>query len=529
MAERAWAGWTWATVSLETRLPRAAAPAIVLALAATIVATSIRYSQYVAAASDAWGYVSQAHMWATGTLRQPQPLMAELTGFVPREALAPLAYRPAAGTAAIVPVTSPGLPMVMAIFERIGGAPAVFAVVPLLAALAVWATYLVGRELSDRWTGVAAATLLAASPAYLFQLTSAPMSDIPAAAFWGLSLAAALRIGASPPSRSDGAGRASRRRPAAPDWSALASGIAAGAAILVRANLAPLAAVPGALVLFNSPQRSRSAVMFALGIVPAAGFIGLLYTYWYGSPLNSGYGALNQLYSTANIAPNLAHYSRWLVESQTPIILAAVAAPLVLRRRMAALALLVFAVAVVACYLLYIPFDAWWYLRFLLPAYPALLALTAGAIVAAAKRIPQQLRVIVTVGVLLAVANRAIGYAAARATFDSGGEQKYAITGHYVADHLPANAVIICEQHSGSVRYYSNRTTIRFGSVPSDHLDGAVAELHRLGYRPYLLVEDWEEDAFRRQFAGRGVLNSLSGGPEFELPLGNVRIYPLAR
>ena len=95
LLERAWAGWTWATTWLETRLPRAVAPAIVVVVAVAIVATSIRFSQYVAAGSDAWGYVSQAHMWAMGVLRQPEPLMVELSRFLPREALAPLAYRPA--------------------------------------------------------------------------------------------------------------------------------------------------------------------------------------------------------------------------------------------------------------------------------------------------------------------------------------------------------------------------------------------------------------------------------------------------
>jgi hypothetical protein len=359
-------------------------------------------------------------------------------------------------------------------------------------------------------------------------LTSAPMSDIPAAAFWTLSLAAALRVGDDPASHKGGAGHVVHSGTGSLKWSALASGAAAGVAILIRANLAPLAAVPAAVVLLGTRQW-RSMVTFALGIVPAAGFIALLYAYWYGSPLHSGYGTLNELYSAANIAPNLSHYSRWLVESQTPVILAAAAAPLLIRRRNAALALFAFVLAVVACYLLYIPFDAWWYLRFLLPAYPALLALTAGTLVAATKWLPSQLRGVVTAIVVLAVANRTVGYATARATFDSGGEQKYAITGRYVADHLPPMAVIFCEQYSGSIRYYANRTTIRFGSVPSDHLDGAIAELRRLGYPPYLLVEDWEEEVFRHQFAGRGVLTSLTPGPEVELPLGHVRIYPLAR
>jgi len=155
--------------------------------------------------------------------------------------------------------------------------------------------------------------------------------------------------------------------------------------------------------------------------------------------------------------------------------------------------------------------------------------LIAGAVVGVARRLPIPVRTLATVLVVLFVVDRMIAYAAARTTFDTGGDQKYAITGHYVADHLPGNAVIFCVQHSGAIRYYGHRTTIRFDLVPADHLEPAVAELWRLGYHPYLVVEDWEEETFRRQFAGRRVLESLAGGPESTLPLGNVRFYTLAR
>jgi hypothetical protein len=508
LLDGSWLAWTHSVSWLERESPGGVAPVCVLALCGVILVTSSRQSAFVAAGSDAYGYVSQAQMWATGTLRQPEPLMQELEGLLPREALAPLAYRPAPGGAAIVPVTSPGLPLLMAIFELAAGPRAVFAVVPLLAALAVWATYLLGRVLCGRWIGVVAAIMLAASPAFLFQLTSSPMSDIPAAAFWTLSIVAALR----------------RTR-----WSGLASGSAAGFAILVRANLAPLVVVVAAIVLQRGPERRRELMTFAAGVIPAIVFIATLYTYWYGSPVNSGYGSLNQLYSFGNLWPNLTRYSTWLVSSQTPIVLVAALAPLLVECRRAAAALLVFAGAVLACYAFYIPFDAWWYLRFLLPAYPALMVLTAAAVVGLAARLPPQLRLVATVTLLIVVCDRTIDYAAARATFDTGGEQKYAITGRYVAEHLPADAVILAEQHSGSLRYYGHRTTLRFGSIPPDHLDRALAELQRRGYRPYLVVEDWEEDAFRRQFAGRRAVDALALGPEHRLPLGNVRIYPLAR
>jgi hypothetical protein len=92
--------------------------------------------------------------------------------------------------AALVPMYAPGLPMQMALFESLGGRDAVFYVMPLLAGVAVWATYALGTCAGGRRVGVVAAVLLAASPTVLFQVTHAPMSDLPAAAWWTVALAA---------------------------------------------------------------------------------------------------------------------------------------------------------------------------------------------------------------------------------------------------------------------------------------------------------------------------------------------------
>src|SRR6185295_3687578 len=97
-------------------------------------------------------------------------------------------YTPAPHGPAIVPVYAPGLPMVMAIFERLAGPQAVFYVVPLLGGVAVWATYLMGTGVAGRMVGLSAAVMLATSPVFLYQLMF-PMSDVPVTAWWALCLA----------------------------------------------------------------------------------------------------------------------------------------------------------------------------------------------------------------------------------------------------------------------------------------------------------------------------------------------------
>lgn len=510
---RWWRRWVRFESWLVYRIP-ARAPAVLAAIVAVgVVALGFKEGAFVAAGADAWGYLGQADLWAHGTLRVEQPLMRELVAGIPPDALAPLAYRALPDRMEVVPAVGPGLSLIMALFQIVGGRDAAFYVLPLSAGVAIIAAYLIALRIAGRWSGLAAAGLLTASPSFLFQLTSSPMSDIPAAAWWGLSLASALRE--------------SRR-------AALGAGLAAGAAVLTRPNLAPLVAIPGALFLWEI-WRERSVagpstqrfVVFAAGITPFVAAIAALNAYWYGSPFDSGYGSLGDLYQWTNAWPNLTRYPRWLIESQTPLVLLAFAAPFLVRQRARATMLVVFACAVLACYVTYIPFDAWWFLRFLLPAYPPLLALTAVALVSIASRVPAGMRVVTAALVVGLTVHYCVAYATARATFLTEGEQKYAIAGRYVAEHLPERAVLFTMQHSGSVRYYSGRVTLRWDRTPVDKLDWTVAEIERRGYVPYALVEDWEDDMWRELIGARTVLPALTRPPIATLPLGNVRIYDL--
>jgi hypothetical protein len=494
------------------RPPGWLAPAAVLVVCAAVVLIGVLKGAHAAGGADSYGYVSQADLWATGTLRVLQPFTSEMTWPFASEAVAPLGYRPLQHGTVLVPIYAAGLPMVMAVFERIGGRDAVFLVVPLLGGLAIGATYVMGRRLAGRTVGVAAAVLLATSPAFVYQIMF-PMSDVPAAAWWTLMLTLLLF----------------ERRVAA-----IAAGAAAGFAILTRPNLVLLTIVP-AVVLVWCAVRGRSvrgpaaqrALLFVAGALPACVGVAVLNTLWYGSPFDSGYGALHELYRWENLSSNIARYPRWLVESQTPAVLLALAAPFVVHLqdradranaiaspRSIAVIWLCFIAAVFGCYAFYMPFDAWWYLRFLLPAFPPLVALTSVTIVGLAGRVVPGARVSLTAVLVAILAWHGVRYSSDGGAFGfREGERKYLAVGEYIARRLPERAAVISMQHSGSVRYYSGRLTIRYDWITPTRLDTVVEDLQRLGYHPYFLLENWEAVDFRRRFGEHSVLGTLDWPP----------------
>ena len=100
-------------------------------------------------------------------------------------------------------------------------------------------------------------------------------------------------------------------------------------------------------------------------------------------------------------------------------------------------------------------------------------------------------------------------------------EWRFRSTGEYVAT-LPANAAFITLHHSGSIRFYSARSTFGWADIDKGRLDDAVAFLRRHDRKPYLLFEGWEEPQFRERFAGER-LGQLDWRPFVEVD--GVRIY----
>ena len=162
-----------------------------------------------------------------------------------------------------------------------------------------------------------------------------------------------------------------------------AAGLLVGLGLLSRPNLLPI--VLPFVLAFAGRTKRRELTVFLAALVPVAGIVPVLNTLVYGAPLSSGYGDASALFSFRYIPTNATNYGRSLLETMSPLAVAALATPWLLRRESPkrsriARDLLLTAAVVTACYIAYLPFAAWCNLRFLLPAIPLLCALMAVAI-----------------------------------------------------------------------------------------------------------------------------------------------------
>jgi hypothetical protein len=401
---------------------------------------------------------------------------------------APLAYRPAQGGGGIVPIYAPGLPVLMALGQLAIGQCGAYVVVPLLAAWLVWMTYRLGESVGSPLVGSASAVFMSTSPVLLF-MTMNPMSDVPVSAFLTAGLVFALS--SSP-------------------WRVVWTAIAVSLGIFMRPNLVPIGAIYLIVLVMRAPAGARWSTVWQFAAVGALPVVAVASTnaLLYGAPWSAGYGNLAEMYGADFFVRNVRQYLTWLVQMESPLIfLAPVAVVLVWRaddtRGLRVRVLGAFIAAIWLSYLFYLPFDAWSYLRFLLPAFPAMIVL---AVVAAAVLVVRFLGAerATAAGLLLAIAVFAFRIEGVRRAEILGARVSgvvYLSAAEYVRTRLPANAVILTVQHSGSLRHYTNRLTMRWDLLAGEWWPRALEVLVARGYRPYLLVASFEEAQLRRQFS----------------------------
>jgi 4-amino-4-deoxy-L-arabinose transferase-like glycosyltransferase len=479
------------------------APTLAVIAAIAAAGAGAVWGTHVAGGQDSYSYLSQAELFASGQVAHTERLASIAPWPHGADAFVPVGHVPAARhVGASVPMCSAGYPIAMAAARLVGGRTAMFAIVPLCGAVAVWLTFVLGRRIAGAAAGAIAALLLAASPPFLYQVVQ-PMSDVPAAAAWAGALVSVTNS----------------RFTASFAWAA-AGGIVTGMALLVRPNLAPLGIVVALVVFTVRPIVLRTVmrtwVAFAVGALPSVITVVILQNAMYGGPLTSGYGDLSLLFRLEHVWPNLQRYPLWLIQTETPIVLVAVAAPWLTddsltRRRV--LWLLAYIVAVFSCYIPYEVFDAWWFLRFLLPAYPALLVLTSSALVWSFERRRSWWRIAPYAAAAI-VAVVLVRESIRRHAFGLWEfERRFELAGEYVASKLPPNALVIAAQETGSVRFYANRETIAWRALPAETLDTALAFVRAHGYQPYFLIETGEQQEFVDRFESKSPLGGLGWPP----------------
>ena len=192
----------------------------------------------------------------------------------------------------------------------------------------------------------------------------------------------------------------------------------------------------------------------------------------------------------------------------------------------AAALFLIFTLAVAASYLPYSVFEEWIYLRFFLPALPLLLVSMTASIFWALGYLPLAARVCGFVALSTVLVSYELRFAIdAGLTRLQPDERRYVAVARFIEASTPPNAILLALQHGGSVRHYGNRLTVRFDRV-STGLDEALASLERAGWRPFILLEDWEEPQFKGQFGVSSTVGRLAWRPYARLSTpGGVNIY----
>jgi hypothetical protein len=496
---------------------RAYGTPLAAALSLAVAAVCMTAGAFTAAGSDPYGYVSQSLLWANGNPVQPLPALA-FDAPVHPFAFCPLGYKPGVVPGTMVPTYASGFPLQMAILAKAGGPRAGYLAIPVLAGLSVWLTYVIARRFVSPGPALLAAVCTACSPVFVFHMLH-PMSDVPVTAWWLAAVALAL---------------------AGTDGAAIGAGLAASIAVLTRPNLVPLL-LPVALFLaidhrWQPGTWVRRVVVFLGACVPGIALVAATNQILYGSPVESGYGPTGALYQGTDVAGTTWQYVRWLWDTHSIyIFLPCLLFPVLAFRpgRIPRLlqwfcwCALAFLAANLACYVLFLRFDHWTYLRFLLPSIPLVLIAATALLTHALRGASRTSRVAVLSFVAMMFPFAYVHTAAKGDAFKlkPGFRHRFEDAAALAAARLPQNAVFLGVSQTGSLRHYAGRLTLRFEWIEPERAGEVLAHLRSRGLAPYAALDSAEVAAFTTRFAGTAIGRAAAAAQPLSLPPGGVVVF----
>jgi len=311
-----------------------------LVLLAVAFAIFVQYRQRYIGACDWYGYFELGRLFGQGKLFLDTPVPVETY-----PSIVPLSFV-AVGTHAL-PQYPPGYPLLLGVASWFG---AELFVTPVVGVCSIILIYLAAREFARRWIALAVATAWAFCPIVMFGSTDV-MSDlvatVPLIGSYLLYRRGWLRT----------------------------SALVLGLSFWVRPTNALYAVVFAGVLL-----RDRQLFRFVLWTIPTVAVYAAYNHFLYGAPWRTGYGSFVHDLSPEVFQPHLGFYL-WQtllhIGPLTPFVFIGL-----FRGRRSEIA---FLATWFGSYLLFYCFwlsggDVWWWIRFLLPSYPALFLLAANGL-----------------------------------------------------------------------------------------------------------------------------------------------------
>lgn len=161
-----------------------------------------------------------------------------------------------------------------------------------------------------------------------------------------------------------------------------------------------------------------------------------------------------------------------------------------------------FSILVLVVYLIYGVFEHWSYLRFLLPALAVFAIFAATELTAWIERWPVSWRTPIFLMLVLGVAAHGLWVARSLDTFKLADQlRRVEQVGDFVNRTVPASAVIVSGEQSGSMRYYTGRPILRWEAASPAELSSAITALEQTDRPVYIALDAWEDELFRKKFA----------------------------
>ena len=444
------------------------------------IATWFRFLVQTIGGADSYGYVSAAHRIARGSLIDDAPVAAWLSASNKLAVASPLGWTPSADGSGIVPLYPLGFPSILALFELAGGPNAVFFAVPIMAAFTLFFVHRLTRAWYDADTALLSTALVAWNPLFI-AYAKQPMSDVPATMWMVLGMALAVRSTSS---------------------TAFAAGLAASATVITRPAL-----LLGAAAIVWTANRGdiarRRAMLSAAGLTIGVLVLMAIQNFLYGSPFATGYGSAAALFSPSHVIENLGIFAKQWWFTLGPLwILGAVIGIFAARPEPRTNPLIVIG-AVALPYLFYLPFDHWETLRYLLPGI-VIMTVTVGAGLMRFARTPRNqvaTAIMLCAFIGVAVAQSELLLRRSEVWNIANLEARYPLAGQWIDINTPPTSVVLANQHSGSLRWYGARQTLRWDFIEPGDLIRTIAELESHGAATYVALEGAEVEMFNARFA----------------------------